>query len=77
MRILVVEDERKIANFIKRGLEEEQYAVLTAADGEEGLRLALEKTFDLIGLDLLLPKIDGLSVLKDLRGKKIMTPDHA
>jgi DNA-binding response OmpR family regulator len=73
MRILVVEDEKKIANFIKRGLEEERYEVLTAADGEEGLRLALEKTFDLIVLDWMLPKMDGLSLLKDLRGKKIMT----
>ena len=74
MRILIVEDEKKIANFIKRGLEEEQYEVQTAADGEEGLRLALEKSFDLIVLDWMLPKKDGLSVLKDLRGKKNMTP---
>jgi len=74
MRILIVEDEKKIANFIKRGLEEELYEVLTAADGEEGLQLALEKTFDLIVLDWMLPKLDGLSLLKDLRGKKIMTP---
>lgn len=74
MRILIVEDEKKIANFIKRGLEEERYEVLTAADGEEGLRLALEKTFDLIVLDWILPKMDGLSLLKDLRGKKITTP---
>jgi DNA-binding response OmpR family regulator len=74
MRILVIEDERKIASFIKRGLEEEKYEVHTAADGEEGLKLALEKTFDLIVLDWMLPKKDGLSLLKDLRGKKIMTP---
>ena len=74
MRILIVEDEKKIANFIKRGLEEEQHEVQTAADGEVGLRLALEKMFDLIVLDWMLPKMDGLSLLKDLRGKKIMTP---
>ena len=74
MRILVVEDEKKIANFIKRGLEEEQYEVLTAADGEEGLKLALEKTFDLIVLDWMLPKMDGLRVLKNLREKKNITP---
>ena len=74
MRILIVEDEKKIANFIKRGLEEEQHVVQTAADGEVGLRLALEKMFDLIVLDWMLPKMDGLSLLKDLRGKKIMTP---
>lgn len=74
MKILVVEDEKKIANFIKRGLEEEQYQVQTASDGEEGLKLALEKTFQLIVLDWMLPKKDGLSILKELRGKKNMTP---
>jgi len=74
MRILLVEDEKKVANFIKRGLEAERYEVQTAADGEEGLKLALEKSFDLIVLDWMLPKKDGLSVLKDLRGKKNMTP---
>jgi DNA-binding response OmpR family regulator len=74
MRILVVEDEKKVANFIKRGLEEERNEVLTAADGEEGLRLALEKTFDLIVLDWMLPKLDGLSLLKYLREKKNTTP---
>ena len=74
MKILIVEDEKKIANFIKRGLEEEHYEVFTASDGEDGLRLAFEKTFDLIVLDWMLPKKDGLSVLKDLREKKNMTP---
>ena len=74
MRILVVEDEKKVASFIKRGLEEEQYEVVTAADGEEGLKLALEKSFELIVLDWMLPKKDGLTVLKDLRRKKNMTP---
>jgi DNA-binding response OmpR family regulator len=74
MKILIVEDEKKIANFIKRGLEEERYDVLTATDGEEGLRLALEKTFDLIVLDWMLPKMDGLSMLKELRKNENMTP---
>ncbi len=74
MRILIVEDEKKIANFMKRGLGEEQYEVITAADGEEGLRLALAKTFDLIVLDWMLPKVDGLSLLKNLRAKKNRTP---
>ena len=74
MRILVIEDEKKVANFIKRGLEEEKYEVQTATDGEEGLKLALEKTFELIVLDWMLPKKDGLSILKDLRGQKNMTP---
>lgn len=74
MRILIVEDEKKVASFIKRGLEEESYEVQTAENGEEGLKLALEKTFDLIVLDWMLPKKDGISLLRDLRGAKKMTP---
>ena len=74
MRILVIEDEKKVANFIRRGLEEELYEVRTAADGEEGLKLALEGPFDLIVLDWMLPKKDGVSVLQDLRGGKNNTP---
>lgn len=72
MRILVVEDERKVANFIKNGLEEERYIVETASDGEEGLDLALNNEFDAIVLDVMLPKKDGFSVLNDIRlaGKK-------
>ncbi len=72
MRILVIEDERKVANFIKNGLEEERYIVETASDGEEGLDLALNNEFDAIVLDVMLPKKDGFSVLKDIRlaGKK-------
>ncbi len=67
MRILVVEDERKVASFIRRGLEEERYIVESAADGEEGLVLALENHFDAIVLDVMLPKMDGYSVLRELR----------
>ena len=74
MRILVVEDEKKVSSFIKRGLEEENYEVLLAADGEEGLALAAEKPVDLIVLDWMLPKKDGLTMLKELRSKKIVTP---
>jgi len=74
MRILVVEDEKKVASFIKRGLEEEKYEVITVHDGEEGLKAALEKTFDLVVLDVMLPKKDGVTVMKELRGKKVMTP---
>jgi heavy metal response regulator len=74
MRILVVEDEKKVASFIKRGLEEEKYEVVTVHDGEEGLKAALEKTFDLVVLDVMLPKKDGVTVMKELRGKKVMTP---
>jgi DNA-binding response OmpR family regulator len=74
MKILVVEDEKKVATFIKRGLEEESYDVETAADGEEGLAMALEKRFDLIILDWMLPKRDGMSLLKELRERKMATP---
>lgn len=74
MKILIVEDEKKVANFIKRGLEEGNYEVQTAADGEEGLHLALENKFDLIVLDWMLPKMDGLSLLKNLRVNENTTP---
>ncbi len=74
MRILIVEDEKKVAAFIKKGLEEETYAVDVAYDGEEGLFLASESQFDLVILDLMLPKINGLEVLTKLREKKVVTP---
>jgi heavy metal response regulator len=74
MRILVVEDEKKVANFIKQGLEEEGYAVDWAKDGQEGLTLALDGVHDLIILDLNLPKMDGLKVLQELRQAKIKAP---
>jgi heavy metal response regulator len=74
MRILVVEDERKVASFIRRGLEEERYIVETAPDGEEGLVLALENHFDAIVLDVMLPKMDGYSVLRELRAAGKVVP---
>ena len=74
MRILIVEDEKKVSAFIKKGLEEETYAVDIAPDGEEGLLLGEQNQYDLIILDLMLPKIDGLEVLSTLRGRKIKTP---
>jgi heavy metal response regulator len=74
MRILVVEDEKKVASFIKQGLEEEGYAVDWAADGREGLLLAQDGVHDLIILDLNLPKMDGLQVLQELRKARVKTP---
>ncbi|MBT0651857.1 response regulator transcription factor [Geomobilimonas luticola] len=74
MKILVVEDEKKVSSFIKRGLEEEKYEVDIANDGEEGLRMALDKAYDLIVLDWMLPKRDGLSVVREMRGRSTMTP---
>ncbi len=74
MRVLIVEDEKKVAGFIKKGLEEELYAADVASDGEEGLGLAETENYDLIILDIMLPKIDGLEVLSRLRKQKISTP---
>ena len=74
MRILIIEDEKKVANFIKKGLEEEHYAVDTAYDGEAGLFMAEANEYDLIVLDLMIPKIDGLEVLKRIRGNKMNVP---
>jgi DNA-binding response OmpR family regulator len=74
MRILVIEDEAKVASFIRRALEEESYAVDVCADGPQGLDLALGTAYDLIVLDLMLPGLSGLDILTELRRKKIQTP---
>ena len=74
MRVLVVEDERRLASIIKRGLIEEGYAVDTVYDGEEAQYMAETTTYDIIVLDIMLPKKDGIAVCKDLRAKKINTP---
>lgn len=74
MRILVVEDEKKVANFIKIGLTEEGYAVDVAHDGIEGEYLASVTDYDVIVLDLLLPKKGGMDVLKTIREKGVKTP---
>ncbi|HET8678385.1 MAG TPA: response regulator transcription factor [Blastocatellia bacterium] len=74
MRILVVEDEQKVAAFIKRGLEEEGAAVDVAADGEDGLFQAAASNYDLIILDISLPRLDGLEVCRRLRSERVSTP---
>jgi heavy metal response regulator len=74
MRILVVEDEKKVASFLKKGLEEEYYAVDCAYDGEEALFMAETNEYDLMLLDIMLPKIDGLEVLKGVRDKGLTLP---
>lgn len=74
MRILVVEDEKKVASFVKKGLEEDYYSVDVALDGKEGSRLAFSDEYDLIIMDIMLPFKDGISILKDLRKEKITTP---
>jgi len=73
-RVLVVEDEKKVASFIKRGLEEENYAVDVAHEGEEGLYMAETNPYDLILMDLMLPKMDGLEIINKLREKDIFVP---
>ena len=74
MRVLLVEDEKKVASFIKKGLEEHGYAVDLGADGTTGLTMALEQIHDLVILDINLPGIDGLSVLRQMRAQKVLTP---
>ncbi len=74
MRLLLVEDERRLSNVIKKGLVEEGFAVDQAFDGEEGQYLAETEQFDLIILDIMLPKIDGLSLCRELRKKNVKTP---
>jgi DNA-binding response OmpR family regulator len=74
MRILVVEDDKPVASFVKKGLESEQYAVDLAWNGEEAQLLVGEADFDLVILDLVLPKIDGLEVLKHIRSRKPSPP---
>jgi heavy metal response regulator len=74
MRILIVEDERKVGLFLKRGFQAEAYSVDIAADGVQGLQLALGNTYDAIVLDVMLPKMDGMSVLQKLRAGGLTTP---
>lgn len=74
MRILLVEDEHKIANSIKKGLEQESYAVDVAFDGEYGYDLASTEDYDVIILDLMLPKLDGVEICHRLREENTHTP---
>lgn len=74
MRVLVVEDEISLANLIKEGLEDEGYSVDLAYDGEEGLYLALNEPYDIVILDIMLPKKDGIEIARTMRSKDIKTP---
>jgi DNA-binding response OmpR family regulator len=74
MRILLVEDDKGIVRFVKKGLLENSFSVEVATNGEEGVDSALRMKYDLIVLDILLPKLDGREVLKKLREKEIQTP---
>jgi two-component system OmpR family response regulator len=74
VRVLIVEDEAKIASFLKRGLREEGYSVDVAEDGERGFFLATTETYDLVVLDLMLPRLDGLSLCRKLREADAAVP---
>lgn len=73
MRILLVEDEKRLSEVIKKGLIEQGFAVDQAFDGEDGLHLAETENYDVIILDVMLPKMDGVTVCKELRKKKVQT----
>ena len=74
MRLLLVEDDLKIASFITKGLKEAGFAVDHAADGEEGLHLALHEPYAVAIIDIMLPRLDGLRLIEELRRQKINTP---
>ena len=74
MRVLFVEDDKSTAHFVEKGLKENYLAVDVAYDGEEGLYLAFHERYDLLILDIMLPKQDGVEILKSLREKGIQTP---
>ena len=74
MRILLVEDDVKIASFVEKGLKAEGFAVDVAADGESGLHFALTEPYDTAVVDIMLPKLGGLSLVKRMRHAKVQTP---
>ena len=74
MYVLVVEDERRLAQLVRRVLEEEGHTVDVAYDGEEGLQMALDGTHDVIVLDIMLPQMDGIEVCRSLRRNRVDTP---
>jgi two-component system, OmpR family, response regulator len=74
MHLLIVEDDPKIASFIAKGLKAAGYSVDVAVDGEAGLQLALDPSYDTVVIDIMLPKRDGLSLIQEMRREKVMTP---
>jgi two-component system, OmpR family, response regulator len=74
MRILIVEDDNKIASFVMRGMKEAGFAVDHAEDGELGLHLALSQSYDAAIMDVMLPKLDGLTIIERMRRQRIDTP---
>lgn len=74
MRILIIEDEKNLANILKKGLEENSFTVELSFDGEEGLYMAETFPYDAVILDIMLPKVDGFTIMDRLRTKKINVP---
>jgi heavy metal response regulator len=74
MKLLLLEDDKDIVRFVRKGLQENSFSVDAASDGENGLFLATHRNYDLIILDIMLPKMDGLEILKRLRGIGVQTP---
>jgi two-component system copper resistance phosphate regulon response regulator CusR len=74
MRILIAEDDVPLAGFVRKGLEAEHYAVDVSSDGEQARALASELDYDLVVLDLNLPRLDGVAILKDVRSRKADLP---
>ena len=74
MKVLVVEDEPKLASFVKKGLEEQQCEVEMAFDGQIGRTMALSNTYDVIVMDVNLPKMNGFDVVQSLRKEDVKTP---
>ena len=74
MRILLIEDDLKLASFVLKGFKEAGFAVDHCADGEDGLHMALSEPYDAAIVDIMLPKLDGFSLIDEMRGRKITTP---
>jgi two-component system OmpR family response regulator len=74
MRLLLVEDDEKIALFVRNGLKEAGFAVDYVTNGEDGLHMALTETYDLAVIDVMLPKLDGLTLIEEMRKSKVLTP---
>jgi len=74
LRVLIVEDDRKMASFIAKGLKQEGFAVDHVDNGEDGLRLALSEVYDTAIIDIMLPKLDGLTLIEEMRNRGVNTP---
>jgi two-component system, OmpR family, response regulator len=74
MRLLLIEDDRKIAHFVKNGLREAGFVIDHAVNGEDGLHYLLTETYDAAIIDLMLPRLDGLSIIREIRSQGVTTP---